>query len=78
MAAKWDVNKILLPEGMEAELGKGIMQAVTDVVSLPGGYQSNTGNEEASLALFTHSMAKMPTLLGDQTSIGKQTCENPS
>jgi hypothetical protein len=59
LSAKWDVNKNLLPEGMEPELGKGIAQAVTDVVSLPGGFQSNLGNEEEGLALFTQSMTEM-------------------
>jgi hypothetical protein len=59
VSAEWDINKILLLGGMEAGLQKGITQAVTDVVSLPGGYQSNAGNEEEGLALFTQSMAEM-------------------
>jgi hypothetical protein len=59
VSSEWDVNKILLSEGMEAGVGKSIAQAVTDVVSLPDGYQSNSGNEEEGLALFTQSMAEM-------------------
>jgi hypothetical protein len=59
LTTEWDVGKILLPPGLEVGLGKGVTQAITDVVSLPGGYQSNVGNDEEGLALFTQSMAEM-------------------
>jgi hypothetical protein len=59
LSTEWDINKILLPKGFDSSIGKGVVQAVADVVSLPGGYQSNVGNDEEGLALFTQSMAEM-------------------
>jgi hypothetical protein len=60
LTTEWDVSKILLPAGMDMGLlGKGITQAITDVVSLPGAYQSNVGNDGERFALFTQSMAEM-------------------
>jgi hypothetical protein len=54
-----DVVNVLLPSRLEQGLKKGICQAVTDVVALPGGYQTNAFDGEEGLALFTQSMAEM-------------------
>jgi hypothetical protein len=57
--AELDVVKAMLPSGLEQGLKKGICQAITDVVALPGGYQTNAFDGEEGLALFTQSMAEM-------------------
>jgi hypothetical protein len=79
VSAEWDINKILLPEGMEAGLGKGITQAVTDVVSLPGGYRPMQETRKRvwpcshKVWLKWRMAAKqMLRSLGDRISIGEQ------
>jgi hypothetical protein len=57
--AELDLVKAMLPGGLEHGLKKGICQAITDVVALPGGYQTNAFDGEEGLALFTQSMAEM-------------------
>jgi hypothetical protein len=57
--AELDVVNALLPSGLEHGLKKGICEAVTDVVALPGGYQTNAFEGEEGLALFTQSMEEM-------------------
>jgi hypothetical protein len=54
LTTEWDVSKILLPPGLEVGLRKGVTQVITDVVSLPGGYQSNVGNDERKGWLCLH------------------------
>jgi hypothetical protein len=44
---------------LEQGLEKGICQAATNVVALPGGCQTNAFDGKEGLALFTQSMAEM-------------------
>jgi hypothetical protein len=76
--AELDVVKAMLPSGLEQGLKKGICQAITDVVALPGGYQTNVFDREEGLALFTQSMAEMAhgsrsenEIFGNRISIGE-------
>jgi hypothetical protein len=54
-----DLLKMFTPKEMETSMKRGLCNAISDVVSLPGGYQSSVAEDESGLALFTQSMAEM-------------------
>jgi hypothetical protein len=54
-----DLLSLFTPKEMEFGMKRWLCNAVADVVSLPGGYQSSVTEDESGLALFTQSMAEM-------------------
>jgi hypothetical protein len=54
-----DLLNLFVPKAVDIGMKKGISNAITDVIGLPGGYQSNIMEDNSGLALFTQSMAEM-------------------
>jgi hypothetical protein len=54
-----DLLDLFILKAVDIGMKTGICSAITDVIGLPGGYQSNITEDDSGLALFTQSMAEM-------------------